>query len=116
MRVAVDVLAPAGELYVQVQDEHILGMMLRPGFNEVGLQRSAIRRVTFQAGEMGFFPRRMERWIGTGHQERLPRSSTLASFPPDLRCKTYGVSIRGPELKASGHPLSQTRGMEPKKR
>src|SRR5262249_455273 len=52
-------------------DEHVLGMMLRPGFIEVGLQRSAMRRVTFQAGEMGFFPRRMERWVGTGHQERL---------------------------------------------
>jgi AraC family transcriptional regulator len=71
MRVAVDVHAPAGEPYVQVQDEHVLGMMLRPGFIEVGLQRSAMRRVTFQAGEMGFFPRRMERWVGTGHQERL---------------------------------------------
>jgi len=71
MRVAVDVLAPVGEPCVQVQDEHVLGMMLRPGFVEVGLQRSAMRRVTFQAGEMGFFPRRMERWIGTGHQERL---------------------------------------------
>lgn len=71
MRVAVDVLAPVGEPYVQVQDEHVLGMMLRPGFIEVGLQRSAMRRVTFQTGEMGFFPRRMERWVGTGHQERL---------------------------------------------
>jgi AraC family transcriptional regulator len=71
MRVAVDVLAPIGEPYVQVHDEHVLGMMLRPGFIEVGLQRSAMRRVTFQAGEMGFFPRRMERWVGTGHQERL---------------------------------------------
>ena len=71
MRVAVDVLAAVGEPYVQVQDEHVLGMMLRPGFIEVGLQRSAMRRVTFQAEEMGFFPRRMERWVGTGHQERL---------------------------------------------
>ena len=71
MRVAVDVIAPVGEPYVQVQDEHVLGMMLRPGFIEVGLQRSAMRRVTFQAEEMGFFPRRMERWVGTGHQERL---------------------------------------------
>ena len=53
------------------RDEHVLAMMLRPGFIEVGLQRSAVRRVTFQAGEMGFFPRRMERWVGTGHQERL---------------------------------------------
>ena len=56
---------------MQVQDEHVLGMMLRPGFIEVGLHRSAMRRVTFQDGEMGFFPRRMERWVGTGHQERL---------------------------------------------
>jgi len=71
MRVVVDVLAPVGEPYVQVQDEHVLGMILRPGFIEVGLRRSAMRRVTFQAGEMGFFPRRMERWVGTGHQERL---------------------------------------------
>ena len=71
MRVAVDVLAPVGEPRVQVQDEHVLGVMLRPGFIEVGLQRSAMRRVTFQAGEMGFFPHRMERWVGTGHQERL---------------------------------------------
>jgi len=71
MRVAVDVLAPVGEPHVQVQDEHVLGVMLRPGFIEVGLQRSAMRRVTFQAGEMGFFPLGMERWVGTGDQERL---------------------------------------------
>ena len=71
MRVAVDKLQSVGEPHVYLQDEHVLGMMLRPGFIEVGLQRSAMRRVTFQAGEMGFFPCRMERSVGTGHQERL---------------------------------------------
>ena len=71
MRVAVDMLAPAREPHVQVHDDNVVGMMLRPGFIEVGLQRSAIRRITFQAGEMGFFPRRMERWVGAGHQQRL---------------------------------------------
>jgi AraC family transcriptional regulator len=71
MRVAVDVHAPVGEPYAQVQDDDVLGMMLRPGFIEVGLQRSAMRRSSFQAGEMVFFPRRMERWVGTGYQERL---------------------------------------------
>ncbi|HEX8799380.1 MAG TPA: helix-turn-helix domain-containing protein, partial [Terriglobales bacterium] len=71
MRIAVDVFALAGEPSVQVQYDHVLGMMLRPGFIEVGLQRSAMRRVTFQTGEMGFFPRYMERWVGSGHQERL---------------------------------------------
>ena len=64
-------LAPVGEPQVQVLDEHVLYKVLRPGFIEAGLQRSAMRRVKFQGGEMGFFPRRMERWVGTGHQERL---------------------------------------------
>ena len=88
MRVAVDVLAPVGDPYVQVQDEHVLGMMLRPGFIEVGLQRSAMRRVTFHEGEMGFFPRRMERWVGTGHQERLLLSISDAA----LRAAREGIS------------------------
>src|SRR5262249_34986863 len=71
MREAVGVLAPVGEPFLEVQDDHVLGTMLRPGFIEVGLQRSSMQRVTSQAGEMGFFPRRMERWVGAGHQERL---------------------------------------------
>src|SRR5262249_33700596 len=88
MRVAVDVLAPVREPSVQVQDDHVLGMMLRPGFIEVGLQRSAMQRVTFQAGEMGFFPRRMERWVGTGHQERLLLHISDAA----LRAAREGIS------------------------
>jgi len=88
MRVAVDVHAPAGEPRVQVQDEHVLGMMLRPGFIEVGLQRSAMRRVTFQTSEMGFFPSRMERWVGTGHQERL----LLGISDAALRAAREGIS------------------------
>src|SRR5215468_1366344 len=71
MRVEVDVLALVGDPHVQVQEEHVLGMVLRPGCIEVGWERSAMRRVTFQAGAMGFFPRRMERWVGAGQQERL---------------------------------------------
>jgi AraC family transcriptional regulator len=71
MRVAVDVLGSVREPYLQVQEEHVLDMMLRPGFIEVGDQRSAMRRRTFQGGEMGLLPRHMERWVGTGDQERL---------------------------------------------
>jgi len=87
MRVAVDVFTPVGGPYVQVQDEHVLGMMLRAGFIEVGLQRSTMRREAFQAGEMGFFPRRMERWVGTGHQERL----LLAISDAALRTAREGI-------------------------
>ena len=71
MRVAVDVLGSVREPYVQVLHEHVLAMMLRPGSIQVGARRSTMRRVTFQTGEMGFFPRHTERWVGTGDQERL---------------------------------------------
>jgi AraC family transcriptional regulator len=49
----------------------VLAMMLRHGAIEVGARRSAMRRVTFQGGEMGFFPRHTKRWVGAGDQERL---------------------------------------------
>ena len=91
MRVAVDVFALAGEPSVQVQDDHVLGMMLRPGFVEVGLQPSAMRRVTFQTGEMGFFPRYMERWVGSSHQERL----LLLISDAALRAAREGISHAG---------------------
>src|SRR5215813_4023819 len=71
MRVVVDVHGSIREPYLQVRDKHVLAMMLRHGAIEVGARRSALRRVTFQAGEMGFFPRQTERWVGTGEQERL---------------------------------------------
>jgi len=45
--------------------------MLRHGAIEVGARRSTMRRVTFQSGDIGFFPRHSERWVGTGNQERL---------------------------------------------
>jgi AraC family transcriptional regulator len=71
MRVAVDVLGSIREPYLQVLDENVLAMMLRYGSIEVGARRSAMRHVTFQAGEIGFFPRHTERWVGAGDQERL---------------------------------------------
>jgi AraC family transcriptional regulator len=71
MRVAVDKFQSIGEPYLQMQDEHVLSMMLQPGSIVVGLRRSRMRRVSFQAGEMGLFPRHLERWVGTGDQERL---------------------------------------------
>src|SRR5215813_5559742 len=71
MRVSVDVHGSAREPYLQVQDEHVLAMMLRHGAIEVGARRSTMQRVMFQAGEVGFLPSHSERWVGTGNQERL---------------------------------------------
>jgi AraC family transcriptional regulator len=80
MKVEVEVLGAVREPYRQVQREHELGMMLRPGSIEVGLQRSKVRRVKFQAGEMGLFPRHLERWIGSADQERLVLSISDAAL------------------------------------
>jgi len=71
MKVMVDVHGSVREPYMRVLDDHVLAMMLRHGAIEVGAMRSTMRRVTFQAGEMGFHPRHSERWVGTGNQERL---------------------------------------------
>ena len=68
MKVVVDVHGTVREPYMRVQ---VLAMMLRHGTIEVGARRSAMQRVTFQVGEMGFLPRHSERWVGTGNQERL---------------------------------------------
>jgi AraC family transcriptional regulator len=71
MRVTVDVFRSSSEPHLQLLKENVLGMMLRPGSIEVGLHRSNMQRVTFQAGETGLLPRHLERWVGTGYQERL---------------------------------------------
>ena len=71
MKVAVEKSRSAREPYLEVHDEHVLAMMLRPGSVEVGPRRSEMRRVTFQAGEMGLFPRHTKRWVGAADQERL---------------------------------------------
>ena len=55
MRVAVDMLGSIREPYLQVHHEHGLEMT----------------RVTFNAGEMGLFPRHMEVWVGAADQGRL---------------------------------------------
>ena len=56
---------------MRVQNEHVLAMMLRNGAIQVGARRSTMQHVTFQAGDIGFFPRHSERWVGSGNQERL---------------------------------------------
>jgi AraC family transcriptional regulator len=70
-----------------VQDEHVLAMMLRHGAIEVGAGRSTMRRVMFQAGDIGFLPRDSERWVGTGNQERL----LLSISDPALMAASDGM-------------------------
>jgi AraC family transcriptional regulator len=71
MRVAVDVLRSVEEPYLQVRHEHALVLLLRPGFIEVGSRRYEMRRVTYDAGDMGLCPRHAELWLGTADLEYL---------------------------------------------
>src|SRR5215469_523964 len=80
MKIAVDVLGPVEEPYLHVEREHVLEMSLQPGSMKVGPQRWAIEEVTFAAGEIGLFPRHLERWIGSAHYVRMSLSISQAAL------------------------------------
>jgi AraC family transcriptional regulator len=71
MRVAVDMPGSIREPYLQVHGEHGLEMTLGPGSIEAGPRRSEITRITYNAGEIGLFPRHMEVWVRAADQGRL---------------------------------------------
>ena len=65
MKVAFETRGPVDEPYLKVHEEQVLGMTLRAGSMEVGSTRSALRRITFDAGLMGLCPQQSEYWVGT---------------------------------------------------
>src|SRR5262249_28282912 len=65
MKVAFEIRGHVDEPYLKTHREHVLAMTLRPGSMEMGLLRSAMRRMTFDAGLMGLCPPQFEQWIGT---------------------------------------------------
>jgi AraC family transcriptional regulator len=71
MRIATEVRGPVKEPYLLVHQEHVLGMLLRAGSMEMGLRRSAMRRVTFAAGDLGLCTPHSEQWIGFSDMEHL---------------------------------------------
>jgi AraC family transcriptional regulator len=71
MRVAVDMPGSIREPYLQVHGEHGLEMTLGSGSIEAGPRRSEMTRITYNAGEIGLFPRHMEVWVRAADQGRL---------------------------------------------
>jgi AraC family transcriptional regulator len=65
MRVSLNLPEPVREPRIWVQHGHILTMALRPGSIETGLRHSEMRRVDYDAGEMGFIPRHVKKWTRT---------------------------------------------------
>ena len=64
MKVAFETRGPVDEPYLKVNEAQILGMTLRAGSMEVGLTRSDLQHITFDAGLMGLCPPQSEYWIG----------------------------------------------------
>jgi AraC family transcriptional regulator len=64
VKVAFETRGPVDEPYLKLNEERILGMTLRAGSMEIGLRRSALQRITFDAGLMGLCPPQSEYWIG----------------------------------------------------
>ena len=80
MKVAFEIRGPVDEPYLKVHREHVLAMTLRPGSMEMGLRRSAMRRITFDAGLMGLCPPQCELWIGSCDMAHLTMSISDAAL------------------------------------
>jgi AraC family transcriptional regulator len=71
MRVEVSVHNSVAEPHLKALDAHVIALMLRPGSMEVGLQRSEMRMVKYDAGEMALCPQHLEQWVGTVDVESM---------------------------------------------
>jgi AraC family transcriptional regulator len=65
MRVELNVPESVTEPRMRVQHQPVLIMALRTGSAEIGLRRSEMMRLTFDAGEMCLVPRHFETWVRT---------------------------------------------------
>ena len=71
MRVEVNLHDSVAEPHLKVPDAHIIAMMLRPGSMEVGPQRSEMRIVKYDTGEMALCSQHSGQWVGTADVECL---------------------------------------------
>jgi len=80
MKVAFEIRGYVDEPSLKVHREHVLAMTLRPGSMEMGVRRSAMRRITFDAGLMGLCPPQFELWIGSCDMAHLTMSISDAAL------------------------------------
>src|SRR5215831_5584200 len=80
MKVAFEIRGPVDEPSLKVHREHVLAMTLRPGSMEMGLRRSAMRRITFDVGLMGLCSSQFEHWIGSCDMAHLTMSISDAAL------------------------------------
>jgi AraC family transcriptional regulator len=63
MRVEIEVPGSVTEPRLWVKRQPVLAMALRRGSIEMGLRRSQMRRLTYDAGEMSLAPNHLEKWF-----------------------------------------------------
>lgn len=63
-------------------------MALSPGWIEVGPSRSEMKKLNYEAGEMGVCPRHLKVWLGAHGMERL----ILTISDPALKAANDGIS------------------------
>ena len=64
MRVELTAPESVTEPRISVLHQQVLAMILQPGSIEVGLRRSEMTKVAYDAGEMALCPRHVEQWVG----------------------------------------------------
>lgn len=94
MKVVAEVRGPVEEPYLRVHQEHVLGMLLRPGSMEVGSRRSEIRRLTFRAGDMGLCTPASEQWIGSADMEHVTVAISNAALKATQDGESGEVELR----------------------
>jgi hypothetical protein len=95
MRVEVEVLGLVDEPYRWVNEEHALDLQLRAGWIEAGTERSTMNRLTFREGEMGLYPRYLERWVGCADMEHL-----VLTISDDALQICWSRSLRVAEIRS----------------
>ena len=94
MKVAVDMLEPVREPYLRVYPQHLVRMLLRPGYIEEGGRRSAMRRVTYSGGEVGLCCRHTEQWLGSSDLHLLSLSISDAALNATCDGTSGGAGLR----------------------
>jgi AraC-like DNA-binding protein len=101
MKVAVDVLGAVGEPFPEVNQEHTLGMLLHPGFIEMGRRRSAIKPVRLHGGEIRLCTPNLEQWFGSADLHLLTLDSVEQALAVAL-VNRYAVRRPSPRIYRGG--------------
>lgn len=95
MRVEVKALDLVAEPHLQVPDEHIIVMMLRPGLMEIGPGPSEMRTVRYSAGEIALCSHHLGQWLGSINAEYLAVCISDAAFNAACDGMSGQIELRG---------------------